>query len=141
VSRNPQRTLLPWGSGRALATSGTGVLITGMGCITYNEAYETTGSAAASVTFYDGWSANGQVLADYLLAESESTSEILGLHWVQFTEGIYVKTNSGNAAGTILAWTEHDCAAYNGAMFHLAEFAKMELEFRALQLQGLAPQG
>jgi hypothetical protein len=125
---NPRRSLLPWGAGRFAATGGSGVLINGHGCITYNEAYETTGSASAAATFYDGGSANGQVLFDYTLSQGESTSEMFGMHWVQFTEGIYVTTGSGSMAGSVHVWTDHDCSAYNGAMFHLSMWAKAQLE-------------
>jgi hypothetical protein len=125
---NPRRALLPWGSGRFAATGGSGVLIQGQGCITYNEAYETTGSAAAAATFYDGTSANGQVLFDYTLSEGESTSEMFGMHWLQFVEGIYVHTGTGSMAGSVHVWVDHDCAAYNGALFHLSLWAKAQFE-------------
>lgn len=128
--------LIPWGPGRDYATSGTGLLVGGHGCITYNEAYETTGSAAAYVQVFDGQSANGQYMIDYTLADNESTSEMWGMHWVQFTEGLYVKTVSGTAAGSITAWVDHDCAAYNGAMYHMARLAQMELELRLAGMTG-----
>lgn len=125
---NPRRALLPWGASRQFAISGSGVLIQGHGCITYNEAYETTGSAAGAATFYDGASANGQVLFDYTLSEGESTSEMFGMHWLQFTEGIYVHTGTGAVAGSVHVWVDHDCAAYNGAIFHSALYAQAQLE-------------
>ena len=125
---NPRRALLPWGPGRQFAISGTGVLLHGHGCITYAEAYETTGSASAALTIYDGRTANGQVLIDYTLSQSQSTSEMFGLHWVQFTEGLYVNTTSGSAAGTMHVWIDHDCSAYNGALFHLSLWAQAQLE-------------
>jgi hypothetical protein len=141
---NPRRVLIPWGSARAYASSGTGLLVAGHGCITYNEAYETTGSASASVTVFDGTSSNGQQMIDYTLTESESTSEMWGMHWVQFTEGLYIVTNSGTVAGSITAWVDHDCAAYNGALYHMARLAQLELAFR-LEQNGvtaiLAPPG
>jgi len=131
---NPRRVLLPYGPGRQFATGGSGLLISGQGCITYASAYETTGSAAASLSIFDGWGTNGQQLIDYTLTEGESTSEILGLHWMQFTEGLYVDTLSGSVAGTLTAWTDHDCAAYNGALFHMSVWAKLELEARLAQM-------
>ena len=124
---NPRRVLLPWGPSRQFAISGSGELVRGHGCITFMEAFETTGSAAAAAVFYDGTSANGQVLNDYQLAKSESTGDMFGMHWVQFTEGIYVSTTSGSAAGTVVAWVDHDCASYNGALFHLSLWARAQL--------------
>jgi len=125
---NPRRVLLPWGAGRFAATGGTGVLVQGHGCITYSECYETTGDATAAVTIYDGASANGQQMFDYTLSEGESTSEMFGMHWLQFTEGIYIDVTSGTVAGSIHAWVDHDCAAYNGALFHLSLWAKAQFE-------------
>lgn len=127
---NPRRALLPWGAGRFAATGGSGVLIAGHGCITYSELYETTGSAAAAVTIFDGASANGQQMFDYTLSQGESTSEMFGMHWLQFTEGIYVSTSTGSAAGSIHVWTDHDCSAYNGAVFHQALWAQAQLELQ-----------
>jgi hypothetical protein len=52
------------------------------------------------------------------------------MHWLQFTEGLYVTVSSGAAVGTISAWVDHDCSAYNGALFHMSIWAKMELQMR-----------
>lgn len=136
LEHNPRRVLIPWGPGRDYATSGTGLLVGGHGCITYNEAYETTDAATAYVKVFDGTSQNGQVLIDYTLAINESTSEMWGMHWVQFTEGLYVQTVAGSAAGSITAWVDHDCSAYNGALYHMARLAQMELELRIARLGG-----
>lgn len=135
---NPRRVLIPYGSSRAYASGGSGILLQGRGCITYNEAFETTGSAAASVTIYDGTSANGQQMIDYTLSMGESTSEMWGMHWVQFTEGLYLSTGTGSVSGSLTAWVDHDCSAYNGAMYHLARLAQMELELRLAQIGAFA---
>jgi hypothetical protein len=119
---------MPWGPTRQFAISGSGTLIQGHGCITYSECYETTGSASASVQIFDGSSANGQQMFDYTLSEGESTSEMFGMHWIQFTEGLYVETTSGSVAGSMHVWVDHDCAAYNGALFHLSLWAKAQFE-------------
>ena len=126
---NPRRALLPWGSAGQLAISGTGVLVTGHGCITYFSAYETTGDTAATVVLYDGTSANGQVFIPYTLSGGESTSEIYVLHAMQFTEGLYVDLVSGAATGTALVWLDHDCALFNGAQYTAALVAQAEFEF------------
>lgn len=135
---NPRRVLIPFGTNRAYASSGSGVLLYGRGCITYNEAFETTGSASASVTIYDGTSANGQQMIDYTLTQGESTSEMWGMHWVQFTEGLYLATGTGSVSGSLTAWVDHDCSAYNGALYHMAKLAQMELELRVAALGGYA---
>lgn len=131
---NPRRVLLPYGTGRQFATGGSGKLITGQGCITYSSATDQNNVAGSALSIYDGESANGQQLIDYTLTQNESTSEILGLHWLQFTEGLYVNVSSGSVVGTITAWVDHDCASYNGSLYHLAFWAKLELEMR---LQGI----
>ena len=125
---NPRRALLPWGPGRQFAISGSGGLLHGHGCITYSECFETTGSASGSCTIYDGNSANGQVLFDYTLSQGQSTSEMFGMHWLQFTEGLHVVTGTGSVAGSVHVWTDHDCAAYNGAVFHQALWAQAQFE-------------
>jgi hypothetical protein len=112
-----RRVLCPWGSGRAFATSGTGLLISGSGCITYADAYETTGSATASVTLYDGNNNNGQVMIDYQLAAGQSTSEQWGPHWMPFYQGLYMVTNAGAASGSISVWADHDCAYHLNTTF------------------------
>lgn len=131
---NPRRVLIPWGTSRAYAPSGTGILVSGRGCITYAQSFETTGSAGGGATLFDGTSSNGQQIIDYTLTQGESTSEILGLHWLQFTEGLYVVTNSGSVAGSVTAWVDHDCAAYNGAMYRQVMLAQMELELRLAEI-------
>ena len=131
---NPRRVLIPWGPGREYALTGSGLLVTGMGCVTYASAFETTGSASASVSIFDGGSANGQQLIDYTLTQGESTSEILDLHLMQFNNGLYVSTLTGSAAGTLTAWVDHDCAAYNGAQYQQAIWQRLQLE---LGLQSL----
>lgn len=103
------RALLPWGPGHPLITSGTGVLFTGRGCITYSELEETTGSASATVSVHDGANANMQVLMDYTLSAGQSTSEQWGFHWFPFEEGLYVHTESGSAKGSFTVWAEHNC--------------------------------
>jgi hypothetical protein len=84
----------------------------GEGCITYIEAYETTGSATASVTFVDGSANNGLVITDYTLASNQSTSDAPDLHQLWFREGIYVVLNSGSAAGSVTVWADHNCAEW-----------------------------
>jgi hypothetical protein len=106
-----------------------------MGCITYSSAFETTGSAAASVSIFDGTNANGQQVIDYTLSEGESTSEILGLHWLQFTNGLYVDTLTGSAAGTLTVWLDHDCSAYNAAVYQSAQWQKLQLELQFLTMR------
>jgi hypothetical protein len=138
---NPRRALVPWGPARSNVTSGTGVLLLGRGCVTYLEAYETTGSASGGVTIYDGGSSNGQQLFDYTLTEGESTSEFLGLHWVQFTEGLYLVTNTGSVAGSLTAWLDHDCAAYNGAQYHATQLQAVQLELMVAAYGGNFPPG
>lgn len=128
------RALLPWGAGRNFAVSGTGLLISGRGCITYTDAFETTGSATANVTIYDGTSANGNAMIDYALAAGQSTSEQWGLHWMPYYEGLYVVTNAGAAKGSISAWADHDCAYHVNTAFLAIEGA---LVSQALQDQGI----
>ena len=104
-----RRSLLPWGPGQQLAVGGSGCLLQGSGCITYSGAYETTGAANGAVALYDGSNANGQLLAYYTLSGGQSTSENLGLHWLPFTDGIYVDTVAGSVAGTLTVWLDHSC--------------------------------
>jgi hypothetical protein len=112
-----RRVLCPWGAGRQFAIGGSGLLISGQGCITYADAFETSGSATASVSLYDGNSANGQVMIDYSLAAGQSTSEQWGPHWMPFYQGLYVATNAGAASGSISVWADHDCAYHLNTAF------------------------
>ena len=118
-----RRVLIPWGSGRQFAVTGTGLLTTGSGCITYTDAYETSGSAAASVTLFDGNNSNGQVMIDYQLAAGQSTSEQWGLHWMPYYQGLYIVTNNGAAAGSLSTWGDHDCAYHLNTAFLAIESA------------------
>lgn len=131
---NPRRVLVPYGTGRAYAPTSTGILLYGRGCITYNEAVDQNNSGGSNMTIFDGTSSNGQQMIDYTLTQNESTSEMWGMHWLQFTEGLYIVANSGTVAGSLCAWVDHDCSAYNGAMYHLARLAQMELELRLAQI-------
>jgi len=84
---------------------------------------ETTGSASCEVTLHDGGSANEQLLRDYTLSASQSTSEQWGLHWLPFTQGLYVHTLSGTAKGSITVWVDHSCEAVE----------RFKVELRALE--------
>jgi hypothetical protein len=129
----------PWGAGGQWATSGTGALPQGQGCLTYFSAWETSGSNPAVVQLYDGDGNNGRLMLQYNLAASQSTSEMWGLHWKHFTSGLYVLTVSGAAAGTGDAWVDHSCVDYNISLYHLARYAQLELEMRFAEITGTLP--
>lgn len=123
-----RRAVIAWGPGYNYLTSGTGLLIAGAGCVTYNAAYETTGAASATVAFYDGDSANGLLLAYYTLSSGQSTSESQPLHTLVYERGLYVVTVAGTAAGTAGVWADHHClkwvvAGHGGALAEIAEAA------------------
>jgi hypothetical protein len=101
-----------FGSGRAAASSGSGVILRGRGCLTYFELYETTGAASAGVTVFDGGNANGVQRLDYTLTSNQSTSENWDLHYMPFWHGIYLQNNSGTIAGSLTAWMDHDCTEW-----------------------------
>jgi hypothetical protein len=103
------RSLLPWGPGHPLLTSGSGILIYGRGCITSLSVLEATGSATATVTFHDGTGTNMQVLLDVAVASGASAVEQWNPHCLPFEEGIYVNTTVGSCKGSITVWTEHWC--------------------------------
>jgi hypothetical protein len=117
LAGNMRRVLCPWGVGRAFPVAPNGLLISGSGCITYADAFETTGSATASVTLYDGNNNNGQVMIDYQLSAGQSTSEQWGPHWMPFYQGLFLVTNSGAASGSISVWADHDCAYHLNTTF------------------------
>ena len=130
------RTLLPWGPGRQMAVTGTGLLIQGSGCITYSGAYETTGAATATVAMYDGGNNNGQLLFYYTLTAGQSTSEEAGPHWWPFQEGLYVVTVAGSVAGTIGADVDHLCRNWLDIEHRAAELAVLETASEIAQLYG-----
>jgi hypothetical protein len=121
-----QRALLPWGPGHPLATTGTGVLVYGRGCITDVSIIETTGSAAATATLHDATVDNMQVLRDWSLAAGGMSSEGRGHHWLPFEEGLYVHTLSGAVKGSITVWLEHDCKAWLVAPHQAAVLTEAE---------------
>jgi hypothetical protein len=106
------RSLLPWGPGHPVVTSGTGVLVYGAGCITDIELEETTGSATASCTIHDGTQDNQQAMRDYTLLAGQSTSEQWGHHWLPFEEGLYLHTLTGSIKGSITVWLDHKCQVW-----------------------------
>lgn len=122
-----RRALLPWGPGRQFATSGSGLLVQGRGCVTDSELYETTGDASGACTIYDGTSANGQVLRDYTLSEGQSTSEQWYFHTLPFEEGLYVANVSGSLAGSVTVWVDHDCRWWVVAPHLAAELEAAEV--------------
>ena len=125
---------LPYGSGRQVATGGSGVLVQGMGCVTYSEAYETTGSASAGLTIWDGTNSNGRQMIDYTLQAGQSTSEEWAPHWMPFEEGLYLGNNTGTFAGSLTVYLDHDCVRWLEVKHLLAELevAKLELELAAV---------
>lgn len=137
----PIRSLVPFGTGRAYAASGSGVLVYGQGCVTYLEAVDQNNSGGSNVTFFDGTSSNGQQMIDYTLTQNQSTSEFIPLHSVPFTEGLYMVTNSGSVSGSITMWVNHSCAAYVGAQYRLVQLQEEQLavEVLALQAAGIIP--
>lgn len=126
---------LPWGAGGQFATSGTGILTLGQGCLTYFSAWETAGSTAV-VDLYDGDNNNGRKIIRYQLAANESTSEMYGLHWRHFASGLYVVTVSGAVAGTADAWVDHSCVEYNLSLYRQAKYAEAQFDILALELEG-----
>ncbi len=125
------RALLPWGPGRSFGVSGTGLLLSGAGCVTYSAARETTGTAGADLLVYDGGTANGQVLLDYSLSSGQSTSEQWGPHWLPYEEGLYLVTTSGSAVGQLVVYMDHRCTDWLDAEHWAAEAAMAELALRA----------
>jgi hypothetical protein len=103
------RALLPWGSGRAFAVSGTGQLISGRGCITAFSARNTSSTTAAELTVYDGGSANGRVLFDVGLAANASQTLPWVPHALPYEEGLWLVTDSGAAVGSVTVYADHDC--------------------------------
>jgi hypothetical protein len=83
---------------------------------------ETTGSASCEVTLHDGQSANEQLLRDYTLSQGQSTSEQWGLHWLPFTQGLYIHTVSGTAKGSITVWVDHSCEELERWKTEMLEF-------------------
>lgn len=119
---------VPYGSGRQAATSGTGVLVPGMGCVLYSEVYETTGSAAAGLTIYDGGSANGRQMIDYTLSSGQSTSEQWVPHGMPFVEGLYVVATTGTFAGSLALLLDHDCVRWLETAHELEVLRVLKLE-------------
>lgn len=104
-----QRVRAHWGMTGQLGTTASGILVAGRGCITDLMAYETTGSASATINIYDGTSANGRLFRTYTLSSGQSTSEQWGHHWAPFDEGIYLSVVSGATSGEVTMWADHDC--------------------------------
>ena len=107
-----RRALLPWGSGRAFATSGTGLLISGQGCITAFSARNTATPAIAELVLYDGRSANGRVLLDIGLGGDLGVPIPWVPHALPFEEGLYIVTSAGAAVGSVTVWADHECAKW-----------------------------
>jgi hypothetical protein len=122
--------LAPYGVGQQFATTGSGRILAGQGCVVYSGAYETTGSASATVACYDGASNNGQLLFYYTLSAGQSTSEEMGPHWLPFEDGLYITTVAGSVAGTLSIYVDHLCrdwldAAHRALALQMAEDATL----------------
>lgn len=118
---------IPYGHGRQLATSGTGLLVAGHGCVLYSEAYETTGSASAGLTIYDGQDNNSLVMIDYTLSSGQSTSEQWVPHTMPFNGGLYIVNNTGTFAGSLTLLMEHTCEWWLTAPHIAAELEAAEV--------------
>ena len=132
-----RRALLPWGPGRGLNFDLSGQLVLGHGCITYSEAIETSGTASSTVQFYDGAGANGQVLMEYSLAASQSTSEQWGPHWMPFEQGLFYDVTAGACSGSLTVWVDHDCEWWLEVAHQAAELTVA----RDLAALGVTPGG
>lgn len=131
-----RRALLPWGPAQQVAPTGTGLLIAGPGSITYSEAWETTGTASAAVTYYDGNSANGRVLTTYTLSEGQSTSEQWALHTMPFDQGLYVATTAGAVEGSLTAYVDYNPVAWLELHHRWEELQVLKLELELASMAG-----
>jgi hypothetical protein len=92
----------PRGAGDAGLVLDTGVtaasvqLFTGGGQILYWNAFETTGTAAATVTFWDGTSTGGQYLGTVHLATGTTDTETFNELGLPVERGLYVQVVSGS---------------------------------------------
>jgi hypothetical protein len=126
-----RRLRVTWGPGGQKAVSGTGTVIHGAGCLTYSMAVETSGSAAAEMSLFDGNANNGELLTTYTLSAGQSTSESNGPHWVAFERGIYVVTTSGAIQGAVTVYVDHVCNEWL-RLEHLAVLGSVAVDERTL---------
>lgn len=123
-----RRVIVPFGSGRQAAASGSGLLVGGQGCLVYVELEESTGNASASVTVYDGTGADGLQILDYSVSAAQSTSEQWVLHVMPFRTGLYLANVSGTVVGSLTAWVDYDPELALRREHRLTELRVIELE-------------
>ena len=92
--------------------SGTGLLISGQGCITAFSACNTNNPDFTELVLYDGRSANGRVLLDIGLVDGLGGSVPWVPHALPFEEGLYIVTSVGAAVGSVTVWADHECAKW-----------------------------
>jgi len=69
---------------------------------------ETTGTAGASLTIFDGSNANGSIVAPISLTSGQSTRDWLGAPGLFAQRGLFVALNSGSIQGALYIISARD---------------------------------
>lgn len=87
------------------ATIGAVQLITGSGSLMALVMEETTGTASAKFTLYDGTDSEAQPLGPYRLAAGESIDNTYPPHGLVFRSGLYLAVAVGEVDGSAMIGT------------------------------------
>ncbi len=90
----------------------SGLLVGGSGCVLWHSTYETSGSAAAQYSIWDGVAASGDRLMVVTLSASQSTRDFLKVHHMPYYKGLYYSLDSGAVAGNVIVQMDHNCMPF-----------------------------
>lgn len=107
--------------------SASGQLVGEGGCLIWHSSYETSGSASAQYSLWDGTTNAGDMLMTVTLSSSQSTRDYVHIHHMPFYKGLYWHLDSGAVKGNVIIQIDHNCRdAWR------IEAAKLEAEYQAL---------
>lgn len=107
--------------------SASGQLIGEGGCLTWHAAFESSGSASAQYSLWDGTTNAGDNLMTVTLSSGQSTRDFIHIHHMPFYKGLFWQLDSGAVKGQVIVQIDHNCRdAWR------IEAAKLEAEYQAL---------
>ena len=105
----------------------SGQLIGEGGCLVWHSSYETSGSASAQYSLWDGTTNSGDNLMTVTLSSGQSTRDFVHIHHMPFYKGLYWHLDSGAVKGNVVIQIDHNCRPY-----WEVEARKLQAEYEAL---------
>jgi hypothetical protein len=82
------------------------------GCVLWHSSVESTGSASAEYSLWDGSNTSGPLLMDITLTASQSTRDYIHKHHLPFRSGLYFDLVSGAVRGSMAVLAGCGCSIH-----------------------------